>query len=176
MALTRPTTSPGNASSIVSRSWPNTECAYLVANGLPVRPWVTTMPRSKRPEHTRRNAMRSRCDGVHVGLHLEHEAGERRVERSRLARRRPSRGVGAGARSTTASSSSRTPKFVSAEPKNTGVDSPARNARRRGRRRPRRAARARRCAVVHASPSSAAAALGGRRPPRAPRWRRGRRG
>ena len=63
VALTRPTTSPGKASSIVSRSWPNTWWAYLVANGLPVGSWVTTMPRSNRPEHTRRNAMRSRCDG-----------------------------------------------------------------------------------------------------------------
>ena len=37
------------------------------------------------------------------------------------------RGDGAGARSTTASSIMRTPKLVSAEPTNTGVDSPARN-------------------------------------------------
>ena len=43
-------------------------------------------------------------------------------------RRRPARGVGDGARSTTPSSSRRTPKLVSAEPKNTGVVSPARNA------------------------------------------------
>ena len=38
---------------MVSRSAPNTEWAYLVANGLPVRSWVTTMPRSNLPEHTR---------------------------------------------------------------------------------------------------------------------------
>ena len=37
------------------------------------------------------------------------------------------RGSGAGARSTIASSRLRTPKLVSAEPTNTGVDSPARN-------------------------------------------------
>ena len=63
VALTRPMTSPGHASSIVSRSWPNTEWAYLVAKGLPVGSWVTTIPRSNRPEQTRTNAMRSRCDG-----------------------------------------------------------------------------------------------------------------
>ena len=60
LALTRPTTSPGQASSTVSRSWPVTDWAYFVANGLPVGPWVTTMPRSKRPEQTRTNATRSR--------------------------------------------------------------------------------------------------------------------
>ena len=48
---------------MVSRSWPNTWWAYFVANGLPVGPWVTTMPRSNRPEQTRRNAMRSRWEG-----------------------------------------------------------------------------------------------------------------
>ena len=37
------------------------------------------------------------------------------------------RGDGGGARSTTASRSMRTPKLVSAEPTNTGVESPARN-------------------------------------------------
>ena len=36
LALTRPTTSPGKASSMVSRSWPKTWWAYLVARGLPV--------------------------------------------------------------------------------------------------------------------------------------------
>ena len=56
-------TSPGKASSTVSRSWPNIDCAYLVANGRPVAAWVSTMPRSNRPEHTRTNAIRSRCAG-----------------------------------------------------------------------------------------------------------------
>ena len=77
---------------------------------------------------------------VHVRLDLEHEGGERRVERAGhtgdvVARR----GV-TGARSTTASSSRRTPKFVSAEPKNTGVTSPLRKRSDRRGRRPRRAA------------------------------------
>ena len=63
VALTRPITSPGKASSTVSRSWPNIDCAYFVANGRPVAAWVRTMPRSNRPEHTRTNAIRSRCAG-----------------------------------------------------------------------------------------------------------------
>ena len=62
---------------------------------------------------------------VHVGLHLEHEAGERGVERRGLCRRRRRAALGDGTRSTTASSSLRTPKLVSAEPKNAGVDSAA---------------------------------------------------
>ena len=41
------------------RSRPKTLWAYLVANGLPVPACVTTIPRSKRPEHTRTNASRS---------------------------------------------------------------------------------------------------------------------
>ena len=56
-------TSPGNAVSTVSRSCPNIACAYLVANGRPVAAWVSTMPRSNRPEHTRTNATRSRWAG-----------------------------------------------------------------------------------------------------------------
>ena len=64
---------------------------------------------------------------IHVGLHLEHERRERCGERALARRRRRARGDGDGARSITASSSSRTPKLVSADPTNTGVDSPARN-------------------------------------------------
>ena len=52
-ALTSPTTSPGQAVSMVSRSRPKTCWAYLVAKGRPVRAFVTTMPRSKTPEQTR---------------------------------------------------------------------------------------------------------------------------
>ena len=63
VALTRPTTSPGNASSTVSRSAPNAVVAYLVVSSRPVRSHVTVMPRSKRPEQMRAKARRSRCDG-----------------------------------------------------------------------------------------------------------------
>ena len=111
---------------------------------------------------------------VHVRLHLEHEARERRVEAAAACRRRPREARGAGARSTTASSSSRTPKLVSAEPKNVGDSSPPEEQLlRRGRRRRRRAGRARR----RAGPRRAllvGGPLAGRRSPPAPRWRRGR--
>ena len=60
VALTRPTTSPGKASSIVVRSAPNTVDAYLVANGLPVLWQAIIMPRSNLPEQIRANAIRSR--------------------------------------------------------------------------------------------------------------------
>lgn len=52
-ALARPITSPGHASSSVERCCPNTDCAYLVTNGLPVAAWVSTSPRSNVPEQTR---------------------------------------------------------------------------------------------------------------------------
>ncbi len=59
---------------------PNAVVAYFVVSSRPVRSHVTVMPRSKRPEQMRANASRSRCDGVHVRLHLEHERRERAVE------------------------------------------------------------------------------------------------
>ncbi len=105
---------------MVSRSGPNTWWAYLVVKGLPVVAWVRTMPRSKRPEHTRMKAMRSRCD-------VSMLAGTLNTNPENGASSGPppsssGRGAGEGTRSTTASSRKRTPKLVSAEPKNTGVD------------------------------------------------------
>ena len=110
---------------MVSRSWPNTEWAYLVAKGLPVGPWVTTIPRSNRPEHTRTNAMRSRWLGSMLACTLKAKA-ENGASSGRGTPDVSSRGCGDGARSTTASSSRRTPKLVSADPKNTGDTSPLR--------------------------------------------------
>ena len=72
--------SPGNASSTVVRCWPNTAWAYLVANGRPVAAWVSTMPRSNRPEQIRTKAIRSRWLRSMPGLHLEHQPGQRGVE------------------------------------------------------------------------------------------------
>ena len=118
--------SPGNASSRVSRSCPNTEWAYLVANGLPVGSWVTTMPRSNRPEHTRTNATRSRCDGSMLACTLNTNA-ENGSSILRAAPSTSSRGDGGGASSTMPSSSMPTPKLVMADPTNTGDCSPARN-------------------------------------------------
>ena len=63
VALTSPTTSPGKASSTVSRSAPNAVVAYFVVSSRPLRSHVTVMPRSKRPEQMRAKARRSRCDG-----------------------------------------------------------------------------------------------------------------
>ena len=77
--------SPGNASSTVVRWAPNTDWAYLVANGRPVAACVSTMPRSKRPEQTRTNAMRSRCARSMPACTLNTSAGERRDERPRVA-------------------------------------------------------------------------------------------
>ena len=74
MALTRPTTSPGKASSTVSRSGPNAVVAYFVVRSRPVRWLVTLMPRSKRPEQMRANAMRSRCDGSMLACTLNTKA------------------------------------------------------------------------------------------------------
>ncbi len=126
MALTRPTTSPGNASSTVVRSAPNTVDAYLVANGLPERSQVITMPRSNRPEQMRAKAMRSRWLRSMLAWTLNTKA-EHGSSRCRGLSSTSRRGDGAGASSTMASSRWRTPKLVSAEPANTGVDSPARN-------------------------------------------------
>ena len=125
--MTRPTTSPGKASSRVSRSRPKAVWAYLVAKGLPVLSWVTVMPRSKRPEHTRKKAMRSRWDGSMLAWTLKTKPAKG-ASRGRGTPSSPVRGVGDGTRSTTASSSMPTPKLVSAEPKKTGVASAARKA------------------------------------------------
>ena len=77
VALTSPTTSPGQASSMVSRSWPNTEWAYLVANGLWVRAWVTTMPALEPPRAHPQVGDAVAVGLVHVRLDLEHEAPRR---------------------------------------------------------------------------------------------------
>ena len=92
----------------------------------PVRALVTDMPRSKWPEQMRANAMRSRCDGSMFACTLNTNALNG-AARGRDAPELSARGDGGGANWTTASSSVRTPKLVSAEPMNTGVDSPARN-------------------------------------------------
>ena len=87
----------------------------------------TTMPRSNRPEHTRTNAIRSRCAGSMLACTLKTNpengasSGPARRRRRRRGRRRR-RQVDARRRA-----ARRTPKLVSAEPNNTGVDSPARN-------------------------------------------------
>ena len=107
-ALTRPITSPGQASSAVLRSRPTTVWAYLVASVLPVRPQVMAMPRSNRPEHTRRNAMLSRWAGSMLDCTLNTAAlnpASTGWGSPPASRRAP----GGGAISTMASRSIRTP-------------------------------------------------------------------
>jgi hypothetical protein len=119
--------SPGNASSTVVRWAPNTDWAYFVANGRPVAACVSTMPRSKRPEQTRTNAMRSRCARSMPActLNTRPESG---VVNGRGSPSASARASGAGARSTSASSSRPTPTPCSAAPNSTGVATPARKS------------------------------------------------
>ena len=102
VALTRPTTSPGKASSTVVRSAPNTVDAYLVAKGFPVRSQVITMPRSNLPEQMRAKAIRSRWLRSMLACTLNTNA-EHGSSRWRGLSSTSRRGDGAGARSTIAS-------------------------------------------------------------------------
>ena len=88
------------------------------------------MSRSKRPLLMRRKATQSRCFGFMFAWSLKTLA-LKRGSVGRTSVRSPSRvvaarGVGRGARSMKASKSGSTPKLVRAEPKKTGVTSPAR--------------------------------------------------
>ena len=64
--------------------------------------------------------------GVHVGVDLEDEARHLRLGGLHGAGSRSGAGRGEGAMRTKHSSSSRTPKLLTAEPKNTGASSPRR--------------------------------------------------
>ena len=157
VALTRPTTSPGKASSTVERSAPNTDDAYFVANGLPVRAMVIVMPRSKWPLQIRANASRSRCDLSMLACTLNTNAlqpasigrpdavavGSRRRRR---ARARPPRRAGGAHRSRSAPNR-RTPASTCRRGTTAG----------RRRRRPLRAERNRPSPAPSALPSVAAA-------------------
>ena len=176
VALTRPTTSPGNASSMVSRSWPNTEWAYLVANGLPVGPWVTTMPRSNRPRADAHERDAVAVRGVHVGLHLEHERRERRVEVAGLAvhvvaRRRRRREVDDGVEQ-----QAHAEVGERRAEEHRRRDSPARNDSTSKSAPTASSSASSSCAAVQAAPSSVGGSVERRRPPRAPRRAPGRAG
>ena len=127
LALTRPMTSPGKASSSVERSRPKTLCAYFVAKGLPVSACVTTMPRVKRPEQTRTKARRSRWARSMPAWILKTNP-EKGADTSRGVPDRSGRAPGAGASVTSVSSSWRTPKLSTAEPKRTGDAAPERKS------------------------------------------------
>ena len=90
--MTTPTTSPGNASSSTARSWPNTSCAKLsasVAPGARVRHAHPALEAARADPHERDAVAVAR---VHVGLDLEHQRRERRVDRAQACRRRCARG------------------------------------------------------------------------------------
>ena len=91
---------------------------------LPVRACFTVMSFSKRPLQTRTKATRSRC----LGSMLAWSLNTKPLKPSRSGSTRPSlldRAMGRCAISRKASRKGRTPKLVMAEPKNTGVSSPA---------------------------------------------------
>ena len=87
------------------------------------------MPRSKRPELTRTKATRSRCAGSMLACTLN-TTPVNLGSSGCTSRCSAVRGPGGGACSTSASSTSCTPKLLMAEPKNTGVCLPARNCAR----------------------------------------------
>src|SRR6185437_941338 len=122
----RPTMSPGYASSSTSRRCERKDTALAVFTSLPVRERTSFMPRSKRPEHTRTKATRSRCAGSMFAWILNTTPVNFGSVGS-ITRCTASFGPCAGARSTSASSTSCTPKLLIAEPKKTGVWPPSRN-------------------------------------------------
>ncbi len=85
------------------------------------------MPRSKRPEHTRMNASRSRCARSMPACTLN-TWPENGASTGRSVPSESARADGAGASRRTVSSSAPTPKLGSAAPNSTGVHTPARKA------------------------------------------------
>jgi hypothetical protein len=108
---------------VVLRSCAMKVIALFLARVLPVRQQLQLDAALEAgPEQTRTKAMRSRCAGVHVGLDLEHEAGELRLPRLRTcARSSGTRAAGAGEDRRRRRAARCTPKLLIAEPKNTGV-------------------------------------------------------
>jgi len=123
--LCRPITSPGYALSAISRSLAMKVSALASFTSLPVRVWNAFMPAVNRPEQMRMNATRSRCCGSMFAwiLNTKPVSFSSAGATSRVV---VARGRGAGACSTKKSSSSCTPKLLTAEPKNTGVCLPDR--------------------------------------------------
>ncbi len=123
--LCRPMMSPAKASSAAWRSAAMKVSASAMRISLSRRTWYMRMPRLYLPEHRRMNAMRSRCCGSMFAwilntkpVSLPSIASTSRCTVSCLS--------GAGACVAKCASSSSTPKFEMAEPKNTGVCLPAR--------------------------------------------------
>ncbi|GAB3795888.1 hypothetical protein GCM10027605_02700 [Micromonospora zhanjiangensis] len=120
VALTSPITSPGYASSMVSRLAPNICCAYLVAKGRPVPAWVTVMPRLNRPEQTRTKATWSRW-ALFMFAWILNTNPAKGASTPRGVPPVSTRGCGAGAWLASTSRSCRTPKLATAAPNSTGV-------------------------------------------------------
>jgi len=112
--------SPGQASSTVSRSCAKNRIGLCTPSVLCVPDWVSFMPRRKRPEHRRRKATRSRWLGSMLAWTLNTKPVTSLSDGSTM-RARVGAGPGGGAFVASALNRSRTPKFLSAEPKNTGV-------------------------------------------------------
>ena len=149
--------------------------AYLVAKGLPVRPWVTTMPRSKLPGAHPQEGDAVAVRRVHVGLHLEHEA--RRRGRRAVAGRALDVGPGPGDGHQVDDGVEQHAHAEVGERRaeeHRGGLAGQEQLDGRGRRRPRRAGSISSRAASQASPSSAARPVGLDDLLRRPRWRRGR--
>src|SRR3954470_13188524 len=122
----RPMTSPGYASSMTCRSLPKSWCGMERRMSFSSRTFRTVMPRSKRPEHTRRNASRSRWAGSMFAWILKTnplKAGESGSTASPVV---VCRAPGGGASPTKAARNSSTPISFQAEPKKAGDSSPRR--------------------------------------------------
>src|SRR5574343_483547 len=112
--LGMPMMSPGQASSVVERSRAMKVMALLIDSILPPATCLTFMPRSKRPEQTRRKAIRSRCFGSMLAWILNTKP-ENFGSFGCTWRVTAGRAIGGGDRSTTASSRLCTPKLLTAE-------------------------------------------------------------
>ena len=121
--------SPANAVSSNSRRWLMKLTTVLGRISLPLRTTFRRMPRVNSPLVTRKKAMRSRCAGSMLAWILK-TTPENFFSSGVTTRCMAARGAGAGARSTSASSTSCTPKLLMAEPKNMGVCLPLRNSSR----------------------------------------------
>ena len=119
--------SPGHASSARLRSRARKNTGFCTASAVPVRHMLQlhAAPEPARAETQESDAVAMLR--VDIGLHLEDEAGDFGLLGG-IDRRAASAGCGrgAGASSATPRNNSRTPKLLSALPKNTGVRWPSR--------------------------------------------------
>ena len=123
--LGMPMMSPATASSAISRSWARNMTGALTFTALVDPTGSRRMPRLKWPEHSRTKAMRTRCFRS-IFAWILNTKPDNGFSVGTTSRETVSRACGAGAHSTNESSSGRMPKLLTAEPKKTGVTSPAR--------------------------------------------------